>query len=140
MNTVVNFYTAKLLKRKDFDRKCSDYYTSTGGQYSNGEGDVIYEDGFMPGELERMLCFDYSDFNKIQKENYFLCPTVSEVVMWLYEKHGIWISVLHKRHSQGKHFAYNIKWVNGIETYLWEHSSPTEAYEEAIKYVLERLL
>jgi len=67
-------------------------------------------------------------------------PTIAEVVMWLYEKHGIWVSVTFKRHSQNKHFSYNIRQANGIETYLWEHNSPTEAYEVAILYCLTNLI
>lgn len=67
-------------------------------------------------------------------------PTITDVVMWLYDKHGIWINVSYKRHSEDKHFAYTIRQANGIETYLWEHNSPTEAYESAILYCLKNLI
>lgn len=80
-------------------------------------------------------------------------PTIAEVIMWLYEKHGIWI------------YAYPVQplvfndenypktvWVvkclsmnqimfekfidtnNGLA--INHHNSPTEAYEAAIEYVL----
>ncbi len=91
MNTPVSFELAKLLKEKEFDENCSDYYTQTGNLNSDGWGDIIYEQGF--GFPDRMLRFNYSDFNKNQKETCFLCPTIAEVVMWVYEKHEIWIGV-----------------------------------------------
>lgn len=65
---------------------------------------------------------------------------IEEIVKFLYENYGILITVLYKRHSQNKHFAYNIKQANGIETYLWEHTSESEAYESAIEYTLKNLI
>lgn len=62
------------------------------------------------------------------------------IVMWLYEEYGIWISVSHKRHSEKKHFSYNIKQPNGIETYSWGFYTPHEAYEEAIQWTLHNLM
>lgn len=71
-------------------------------------------------------------------------PTIAEVVMWLYEKHEIWINV-QPFYRITDHFI----WVYDIfkNNYTKEElppskgvNSPTEAYEAAIKYVLENLL
>lgn len=61
-------------------------------------------------------------------------PTIAEVVMWLYEKHGIWIEVKKVNYSR---FEYKI--MNGTESLMYVKTpyksllSPTEAYEAAIK-------
>lgn len=74
MNTPVDFELAKLLKDNGFDKiSCSDYYHICEG----------YPKGY---------AHCYSDVNA-QQENGILAPTIAEVVMWLYEKHGIWIKL-----------------------------------------------
>jgi len=117
MNIIVNFETAKFLKDvKGFEPESKAFY--------DGSGELFY--------------YNYS--NNVMQRFRYAAPTITEVVMWLYEKHGIWVSVTFKRHSQNKHFSYNIRQANGIETYLWEHNSPTEAYEAAILYCLTNLI
>jgi len=138
MNTPVSFELAKLLKGKGFDENCSDYYTQTGNLNSDGWGDIIYEQGF--GFPDRMLRFNYSDFNKNQKETCFLCPTIGEVCMWLYEKHEYWCYV----YTNGKIWHPCIQHKFGdmavLSGKIGESNSPTEAYEAAIKYTLKNLL
>lgn len=134
MNTPVSFEIAKLLKEKGFDNYTPLKYFSkmpSGYNIPNWNESTPYR----CEDIYSQLSLGYA------KQNYFTwAPTIAEVVMWLYKKHGIWISVLRKRHSEGKHFAYNIEWANGIETYLWEHISPTEAYTEAILHTLKNLV
>lgn len=68
-------------------------------------------------------------------------PTIAEVVMWLYEKHEIWISVV--RNDTKDLFNYVITWHNGIcenESRGKGYQIPTEAYEAAIKYTLENII
>jgi len=143
MNTPVSFELAKLLKEKEFDENCSDYYTQTGNLNSDGWGDIIYEQGFGSGEPDRMLRFNYSDFNKNQKETCFLCPTIAEVVMWLYEKHGIWIGVIC---DVGNDLLFTFKIYStkiGEERCIVNgnmYESPTEAYEAGIEYTLNNLI
>jgi hypothetical protein len=84
---------------------------------------------------------------------------IADVVMWLYEKHGIWINVCptiieynYRKDSIG--FIYHI---TKLETYLnygkmygsedvgifqnsYYFNSPTEAYESAIEYALNNLI
>ena len=58
-------------------------------------------------------------------------PTIAEVIMWLYEKHGIWISVIHQHNKFFWKFgSYQTQ----------EFNSPTEAYEAAIDYTLNNLI
>lgn len=138
MSKYVSFEISKLLKEKDFNEPCDDYYTSKGMLNSDGYGDIIFDQGFNSGEPERMLKFDYSDFDKKQKEDYFLCPTISDVVDWLLEKYGIWISV-------DRHFDKFISKNNGViidfdgekRNYF---ETPTEAYLSAIEYALKHLI
>lgn len=64
-------------------------------------------------------------------------PTIAEVVMWLYEKHGIWISA----DFDSKVWYQVITVSKDCNRILQgDHDSPTEAYEAAIKYTLENLI
>ena len=49
------------------------------------------------------------ELDSMDKDNQHLHSEIMQVIMWLYEKHGIWVSVTFKRHSQNKHFSYNIR-------------------------------
>jgi hypothetical protein len=75
-------------------------------------------------------------------------PTIAEVVMWLYEKHGIWVSVsVDTLFNKGKFciLIYKDKGL-GLENYPLDNTefspyeSPTEAYEVAIEYTLTKLI
>ena len=74
--------------------------------------------------------------------------TISDVVMWLYEKKSLWILALP---TVTGHFAYKILDVqldpkNPIERPPYkdvsanDYNSPTEAYEAAIEYCLTELI
>ncbi len=64
MNTPVSFELAKLLKEKGFDLN------------------------------HEYMVFTFSETEKYPEGELFLKPTIAEVVMWLYEKHEIWIGVI----------------------------------------------
>ena len=84
---------------------------------------------------------DYNDFPEP-----ISAPTIADVVMWLYEKHNIWImvnnwyehvldnddNILDKTHL----FAWFITGEAEERTF----KSPTEAYEAAIEYTLTKLI
>lgn len=128
MTTTVKFELAKLLKEKGFKEG------SRKGYLENGELGISHYSG---------LCWN-------DDEDYptkYAAPTIAEVVMWLYEKHGIWISVsvnqkierfistVHENHLY-KCSIYgqtNERPENGWET-------PTESYEAAIEYCLTNLI
>lgn len=115
MNKEVNFEIAKLLKEKGFDEVCQQWYSVEGGLYHQDE--FNNNRGFIPVcECE--------------------APTIAEVVMWLYEKHGIWISTLqHTKNGKGVYFE---SFLNAIT--FSGYDSPTEAYETAILYTLKNII
>lgn len=145
MDTPVSFELAKLLKEKGFDLGVINYYS----------GLNLYIDKFR---------FNYNDktigdsFMHKRNGGCYSAPTIAEVVMWLYEKHGIWIEVS-KLDGYQNLFFYTITGSNGfnhgakITVIEWDDDkcdemgynnkykhSPTEAYEAAITYCLNNLL
>ena len=94
--------------------------------------------------------YRYTDFNGVERlekeasEIFPYAPTIAEVVMWLYEKHGIWIDVSLNQFSKPK----DLQWMYSIvftKDCTYSHSpksyaSPTEAYEAAILYTLNNLI
>ena len=65
-------------------------------------------------------------------------PTISDVVMWLYEKHGIWVYV--DFYNENRWFGV-FRNKEGVKTELFDvFNSPTEAYEAAIEYTLKNLI
>lgn len=117
MNELVNFEIAKLLKEKGFDGKTLMIY-NTYGELSNVHFSVLYS-----------------------------APTIAEVVMWLYEKHGVWIKIgLYVHLGNVSKFQFTIetqkhKSINSIvQLNTNPYKSPTEAYSSAIEYTLNNLL
>ena len=117
MNTPISFLTAKLLKEKGFPLK------NTG--YAYNKNSELVDPCFSIWECE--------------------APTIAEVVMWLYEKHGIWISVIDISPSHIL-WEYQISrkevgLIYSSSQYPVKHNySPTEAYEAAIEYTLNNLI
>lgn len=129
LNKRVDFSTAKLLKEKGFDEKCSHYYIN---DFQNFKHDGKLYKTSLPNDWDNENIFQY-----VKRTNQFhLCnaPTIAEAVMWLYKKHGLWISVWEFTYKDGlKVFK------NNIIIYA-EYNHPTEAYEAAISYTLKNLV
>ena len=140
MNTPVKFELAKLLDEKGFDKPCQ--FLRVAGKFR-----INYEN---EGDLFN------NAFPSTQKPNdWFLAPTIAEVVMWLYEKYGIWMNgspVFEFNSGRNDYltirgFQYYITVITDNK-YNQEKShagreyknSPTEAYEAAIEYILNNLL
>jgi len=128
MENVVNFEIAKLLKEKGFDEGTLEIYPLVDfWEYKEGELSYFFEEG-----LDEAFA----------KESNFYCfaPTIAEVVMWLYEKHGIWIFAEYG--DDVLLFGFNICTIktNTVEMVKFKFKSPTEAYEAAIKYCLEKII
>lgn len=71
------------------------------------------------------------ELDSMNKDNQHLHSEIMQIIMWLYEKHGIWISVIHQHNKFFWKFgSYQTQ----------EFNSPTEAYEAAIDYVLNNLI
>ena len=128
MKTPVKFPIAKMLKEKGFDERLNYYYDSF-GDIGSSKVKVNWN------ESEELLCS---------------APTIAEVVMWLYEKHGIWINTWSDSNLNSS-IPTTIKWFyvincDLVSSYNKEgkidrlYNSPTEAYEAAIEYVLTNLI
>ena len=96
----------------------------------------------------------------LQQKGYkWTFPTTADVVMWLYEKHGIWINVCPTiiEYNSRKDCIGFIYLITKLKTYLengkmygnddkgifsnsYYYNSPTEAYESAIEYTLNNLI
>ena len=137
MNTLVNFELAKLLKEKMFDKPVNNYTSERDGDYFSNEKQMI----------------SYKNYNQIC--NIYSRPTIAEVVMWLYEKYGIWIYsysvapyildeeeypkiVFVSKVQKFKEFDRFIDTDNGLA--VNHFNSPIEAYEAAIAYTLKNLI
>jgi hypothetical protein len=108
MNTPVSYSMAKLLDSKEV-------------RFENWQGNI-----FVDGEEQPHMAHWYVGAKEI-----LIRPTIADVVMWLYEKHGIWISPTHQ-HNQ-------FFW--GFGSYqTQEFKTPTEAYEAAFEHTLNKLI
>ena len=114
MNTHVNFEIAKLLKEKGFD-------------IGFGNGQKFY----FP---------DTKELTENYRGNNYPAPTIADVVMWLYEKHEIWISVETSRIGRFNYRLFKKEKSKLIMPFTFEvinagydYKSPTEAYEAAIE-------
>ena len=120
MNTYVSFEIAKLLKEKEFDKRTPMVWLdSLGKQHLR--------------EMHISLLLNNAEYN---------APTIAEVVMWIYEKHGIWVEVNLPLY---KGFGYTILKIIYNTTFLHkisdeEFETPTEAYTAAINYCLTKLI
>ena len=131
MNTHVDFENAKLLKEKGFDEPCYSYFTWMTKEIVQGNA---YEDN------------RNSKFEAIKESNVTVlvsAPTIAEVVMWLYEKHGIWIFVDFGLGWEGFTIPCGYTGNATTENLHWndnKFNSPTEAYLQAINYCLTKLI
>lgn len=131
MNKEVNFEIAKLLKENGFEGTKSPLW-----YYKDGTLHETPTVGY-----EGLKCWNTWDATQGVRWD---APTIAEVVMWLYEKHGIWISVTlnQKMDRFTSNIFKNYSYVCSIDgltderpEYGWDN--PTEAYEFAIKHTLE---
>lgn len=126
MNTPITFPIAKLLKEKGFDKVMKYHYPNLS---------IEKQEIYLPTNWNK---FTYMSGNS----EYYSAPTIAEVIMWLYEKHGIWIWVNpYKDHAADNNEPYKAQmnvFKNGI-TVSKEYRTPTEAYSKAIEYVLTNL-
>ena len=78
----------------------------------------------------------------MDKDNQHLHSEIMQIIMWLYEKHGIWIEVRFLESFKTFYFELiNINNLKGMTSKGENHfNSPTEAYEAAIEYTLNNLI
>jgi len=86
------------------------------------------------------------ELDSMDKDNQHLHSEIMQVIMWLYEKHGIWIHICYMTDTKNWLWdCYKYKKENGLlnspeYSHQFNHQSPTEAYEAAIEYVLNNLI
>lgn len=135
MNKPISYELAKLLKPKGFNEPCQ--MLRVGGKYR-----INYE---KEGEL-----FNNGMPSTQIPKDWFLAPTISQVVIWLCDKHGIWIVVEPDCYGEiwfprlkvcSKSVWENIELRNKIAlAIMYECKSPIEAYEKGIKHILKNIL
>lgn len=145
MNTPISFELAKLLKEKYFNEPCR----------------LVYDNW---GHIEDWYDMDREYHRNSEKNTsvYYSAPTIAEVVMWLHEKHGVWISslpvvlgtdewgyeykilYLPNEFKNAKRRSIHLERINsfkeGFSSYSGAWYSPTKAYEAAIKYTLQNII
>ena len=123
MNTPVNFEIAKLLKEKEFNiPTLKSFYKKT------------FEDVWLENSQD-----EYNRlFNWNKNKDLISRPIISDVVMWLYEKHGIWASVNYGKGSQT--WGYIICENENKENRHFGFDKLNQAYEAAIEYCLTNLI
>lgn len=161
MNTPVSIPIANLLKEKSFDRPVHQYYQfirdlsskkdktwqliNSSFLVRESDASMFPDEGKNGIEMSYRIVSAYSDrifrdYNFKTSEDFISAPTIAEVVMWLYEKHGIWIEVSYM--DDVLSFGFNICTLetNTVEDEQWKFTSPTEAYSSAIEYTLKNLI
>lgn len=127
MTTTVKFELAQILKEKGYDVPTLSFYFKIGAKGNGGTP------------------FNWNIYK--HKDSDFSAPTIAEVCMWLYEKHGIWIEVgsgnlFHKDKFYILIKIHNVdRWdLTSLDNKIHSpYNTPTEAYEAAIEYVLKNL-
>lgn len=135
MNTPVGFPTAKLLKEKGFEEISSNFYTNPRCKMFG-----IDEHGrYYPIKNKAKSLWISGNAATLDSKHVYYAPTIAEVVMWLYEKHGIWIAVTSI--SQESWQCHMTRKGDSLgKCYLEDFYNPTEAYEVAIEYTLNNLI
>ena len=128
MNTPVSFEIAKLLKETKFENESSFYY--------NKEGELLFD-------------MDFPLLQRTKPDIYYDVPTISEVIMWIYEQYSIWVNVsitIQKKYYYqclditGKKDPTKNNYPSRICKPGNYFNSPTEAYTAAIEYCLNNLI
>jgi len=145
MTEPVSFKIAKLLKEKGFDIPI---------QHTIANENYVY-DIYTKNFTKNISTNAIANWNDEKYEGILSAPTIAEVVMWLYEKHGIWINPIPRLSSwiftiQEVRTGNNESLIDidfyesntylkfkGVPTIM---NSPTEAYEAAIEYTLNNLI
>ena len=112
----VTLEQAKLLKEKGFNEECTHIYSAMKDQ----KGLLL--------EVKEKTSNSYGPYT-------LTAPTISEVVMWLYEKYEIWIWVSMELGATNT-FCWQLTGEHTSSNYKAYFKTPTEAYVDAITYTL----
>ena len=148
MNTHVNFEVSKLLKEKGFKKSTdANWWILTkdhSDNYLNGRPVDESKIFFTKDSYELELKIQIDEDREHNVFHVLSAPTVAEVVMWLYENHGIWIYTW----NSDINMTFRV-WIQNLRIKSNDTievpnikicNSPTEAYEAAILYTLNNLI
>jgi hypothetical protein len=169
MNTPISFKLSKLLKEKGFNNLTLEYYFEDGifveneylhygGDYSGG--DYIEYNQLVENWNQNWLMKKNGEksFGVVKSNIYFeifSAPKIIDVVEWIYEKYGIWISVAPSpapspsSFKSSSKFRFITHWnkkdlmnddLNEDLNFDEDFNNPTEAYNSAIEYVFHKLM
>lgn len=142
LNKEVSFSLAKLLKEKNWNKQCIDFYFEDNTFSANYYFDDLesselindWNDNFLT-KKDGSRCFG-CDKSKGYFET-FSAPTIAEVIDWIYEKHNIWISIA----SLSDCYIVKIyKKNNNIFCSIPPSINIFELYEKAIEHTLKELI
>lgn len=130
MNNPVSFEISKLLKEKGFKER--PFYIKYDTEYIEGyDYDIEDEE-----DILKIREFQFED-NKCS--HLYIRPTIADVIMWLYDKHKIWIGVTQELGARIT-FCSQVMGEHISASYKAYFKSPTDAYSSAIEYVLTKII
>lgn len=132
MNTPISLQLAKLLKEKSIKISYNKKH------YLNKDGEEV-TDEFIAQKYNNHIPASMDAAKSVWAVSHIPAPIISEVVMCLYEKHGIWISAIPNIKNE---LWKPILLQNGKDDIYDEFAfnSPTAAYSAAIEYTLKNLI
>lgn len=91
----VNFENAKLLKERGYSEGSKHYYEESLTEQQDPEDGFSGPFGWERGEVNRQSGYHRNAINDGSNKSWYLCeaPEIFDVVMWFWEKHGLWITV-----------------------------------------------
>lgn len=132
MNTPISGVIPELLAKKGYDEPCK----------------FCVDD-----EFDTPMPYDCGmEMHKNSYGMYYSCPTIAQVIMWLYEKHEIWVSVswsfANKAPDNNVKWSFSLSNVGNRDNCIVTlhdddfkfYKTNTEAYLAAIEYTLKNLL
>lgn len=142
-----DFETAKLLKEKGFDGKCSKVWIYSKSINLQNNAQLVSSPYFMEGEP----VIDNADINKVLAtedfyEDAYLCPTLQMTMKYLREVHNIVIVIEPHAYDyvNEKNKSYSCSLWIGDNYYEYLEARYYPSYEDAakaaLKYVLKNLI
>lgn len=136
MNTPVSFKIAKVLTEKGIS------FNANKRHYLNVDGEEI-TDAFIAEKYNYNIPGHIDVAKSVWATSHIPAPIIAEVVMWIYEKHKIWIWVrINGIHKTFDYSIHSIKTMQGSLDNIENcgFTSPKDAYEKAIGYTLKNLI
>ena len=119
MNKEVTYPVAKLLREKGYDLPCGYFY---------GEDGELIQAAYFRNHNEASVTV-------------WSAPTIADAVMWLYEKHKIWVNAPFDDGCLLFYYVVNTRcdklYANRFTNLQTRFKTPDEAYNAAIEFALQ---